>query len=106
MYLANRGYRVANYALVPNVEFPLHLLENTPDLFVVGLTTDAKRLSMVRRNRLQHMSDSQNETYADLDNINDELKSARNCFLHKIGQFWMCHAGLLRKQPLLFFIYM
>ena len=45
MYLANRGYRVANYALVPNVDFPLHLLESTPDLFIVGLTTDAKRLS-------------------------------------------------------------
>jgi len=80
MYLANRGYRVANYALVPNVEFPLRLLENIPDLFVVGLTTDAKRLSMVRRNRLQHMSDSQNETYADLDSISDELKSARRLF--------------------------
>jgi len=80
MYLANRGYRVANYALVPNVDFPLHLLEDRPDLFVVGLTTDAKRLSMVRRNRLQHMSDSQNDTYADLDNINDELKSARRLF--------------------------
>ena len=35
---------------------------------------------MVRRNRLQHMSDSQNETYADLDNISDELKSARRLF--------------------------
>ena len=80
MYLANRGYRVANYALVPNVDFPLHLLEVSPDLFVVGLTTDARRLSMVRRNRLQHMSDNQNETYANLDNINDELKSARRLF--------------------------
>ena len=85
MYLANRGYRVANYALVPNVDFPLHLLENAPDLLVVGLTTDAKRLSIVRRNRLQHMSDSQNGTYADLDNINDELKSARRLFS---GQNW------------------
>ena len=80
MYLANRGYRVANYALVPNVDFPLHLLDNTPDLFVVGLTTDAKRLSMVRRNRLQHMSDVQNDTYADIDTINDELRSARLLF--------------------------
>ena len=85
MYLANRGYRVANYALVPNVDFPLHLLENTPDLFVVGLTTDAKRLSMVRRNRLQHMSNSENDTYANLDNINNELKSARLLFT---GQNW------------------
>ena len=80
MYLANRGYRVANYALVPNVDFPMHLVENTPDLFVVGLTTDAKRLSIVRRNRLQHMSDNQNDSYADLDIINEELKSARRLF--------------------------
>ena len=80
MYLANRGYHVANYALVPNVDFPLHLVENTPDLFVVGLTTDAKRLSMVRRNRLQHMSDNQNDSYADFDIINEELKSARRLF--------------------------
>ena len=80
MYLANRGYRVANYALVPSVKFPLHLIENLPELFIVGLTTDAKRLSIVRRNRLQHMSNNQNETYADFDNINDELKSARRLF--------------------------
>ena len=80
MYLANRGYRVANYALVPSVKFPLHLIENLPELFIVGLTTDAKRLSIVRRNRLQHMSNNQNETYADFDKINDELKSARRLF--------------------------
>ena len=80
MYLANRGYRVANYALVPTVEFPIHLIESLPDLFIVGLTTDAKRLSIVRRNRLQHMSNNQNDSYADFDNINDELKSARRLF--------------------------
>ena len=39
-----------------------------------------QELSMVRRNRLQHMSTVKNDTYADLDNINDELKSARRLF--------------------------
>ena len=78
--MPNRRYRFANYSVVPNLDFPLHLLEIAHDLLVFGLTTDAKRLSMVRRNRLQHMSDSQNDTYADLDNINDELKSARRLF--------------------------
>ena len=104
MYLANRGYRVANYALVPNVD--LHLLEGSPDLFVVGLTTDAKRLSMVRRNRLQHMSDGQNETYANLDNISDELKSARRLFATQKWPVLDVSRRLLRKQPLLFYIYM
>ncbi len=80
MYLANRGYWVANYALVPNVDFPLHYLEAYPGLFVVGLTTDARRLAHVRRNRLQHLTDTQNESYADYDAISTELSKARRLF--------------------------
>ncbi len=80
MYLANRGYRVANYALVPHVGFPLKYVEGKTSLFIVGLTTDAKRLLQVRRNRLQHLSDNSNESYADFDSINDELTTARKLF--------------------------
>ena len=80
MYLANRGYRVANYALVPNVSFPLKHVEGKTSLFIVGLTTDAKRLLQVRRNRLQHLSDNSNESYANFDKINDELTNARKLF--------------------------
>ena len=80
MYLANRGYRVANYALVPHVSFPLKHVEGKTSLFIVGLTTDAKRLLQVRRNRLQHLSDNSNESYANFDNINDELTTARKLF--------------------------
>jgi regulator of PEP synthase PpsR (kinase-PPPase family) len=50
MYLAHRGYKVANYALVPKVPFPQHYLDGL-DLFVVGLTNDPKRLSQIRRTR-------------------------------------------------------
>ena len=42
MYLANRGYWIANYALVPGVPFPLQIVEKFPKLFIVGLTTDPK----------------------------------------------------------------
>jgi regulator of PEP synthase PpsR (kinase-PPPase family) len=80
MYLANRGYRVANYALVPHVSFPLKYVEGKTSLFIVGLTTDTKRLLQVRRNRLQHLSDNSNESYADFDSINDELTTARKLF--------------------------
>ena len=81
MYLANRGYRVANYALVPHVPFPLKYIEDKTSLFIVGLATDAKRLLQVRRNRLEHLSDYGNDGYADLDSINDELTNARKLFL-------------------------
>lgn len=80
MYLANRGYWVANYALVPNVAFPIVQLENHPHLLIVGLTSDAKRLAHVRRNRLQHLSDNQNKSYGDLEAISKELTDARRLF--------------------------
>ena len=80
MYLAHRGYRVANYALVPHVPFPLHHIADKSDILVVGLTTDASRLARVRRNRLRHMAAHENEEYADLASINRELSSARALF--------------------------
>ncbi len=80
MYLAHRGYRVANYALVPHVPFPIHHLEGLKDLLVVGLTTDAKRLARVRRSRLRHMAAHKNEHYADITSITKELAEARQLF--------------------------
>ena len=79
MYLANRGYFVGNYALVPDVPFPIAALEGQ-DLFVVGLTSDVKRLSQIRRNRLRHMADENNDSYAQDEHIQTELKNARRLF--------------------------
>ena len=80
MYLANRGYWIANYALVPGVPFPLQLMEKFPNLFIVGLTTDPKRLAHVRRNRLAHLTDKSNQNYADMEKISEELSAARRLF--------------------------
>jgi regulator of PEP synthase PpsR (kinase-PPPase family) len=79
MYLAHRGYKVANYALVPNVAFPSHYLDGL-NILVVGLTNDPKRLSQVRKNRQIAMSDNDNETYIDLEAITEEVRQARRLF--------------------------
>lgn len=79
MYLAHRGYKVANYALVPNVPFPSHYLDGV-NILVVGLTNDPKRLSQVRKNRQIAMSDDDNETYVDLEAISEEVRLARRLF--------------------------
>ena len=79
MYLANRGYKVANYALVPNVPFPQYCLDGIK-LFVVGLTNDPKRLSQIRRTRQNAMRDNDNENYADIEQITEEVRSARRLF--------------------------
>ena len=79
MYLANRGFRVANYALVPGVPFPIEHL-NGLQIFVVGLASDPKRLTQIRRNRLAHLSDEGNDIYADLDQVTREMQEARRLF--------------------------
>ena len=79
MYLAHRGYKVANYALVPHVPFPLHYLDGL-NLLVVGLTNDPKRLSQIRRTRQVAMADTDNQTYADIDQITEEIRNARRLF--------------------------
>ena len=79
MYLAHRGYKVANYALVPNVAFPLHYLDGV-NILVVGLTNDPKRLSQVRRTRQVAMADINNKTYADVEKITEEVRNARRLF--------------------------
>ena len=79
MYLAHRGYKVANYALVPKVPFPKHYLDGV-NLFVVGLTNDPKRLSQIRRTRQAAMHDKDNENYADIYQITEEVRNARRLF--------------------------
>ena len=79
MYLAHRGYKVANYALVPHIPFPLHYLDGL-NLLVIGLTNDPKRLSQIRRSRQVAMADMDNETYADVDQITEEIRNARRLF--------------------------
>ena len=76
MYLAHRGYKVANYALVPQVPFPLHYLSGL-NLLVVGLTNDPKRLSQIRRTRQLAMADTDNVTYVDVDQITEEVRHGR-----------------------------
>ena len=81
MYLAHRGYKVANYALVPNVPFPAHHIDGLK-LFIVGLTNDPKRLSVVRKTRQIAQSDESNITYTDLERITEEVRDARRLFAH------------------------
>ena len=79
MYLGHRGFKVANYALVPGIPFPIDKLPKK-NIFIIGLTTEPKRLMQVRKTRLQHLSNSSNPNYADLDIITNEVRDARKLF--------------------------
>src|SRR5687768_5434076 len=79
IYLANRGYKVANIPLVPEAPPPPSLFSLHHPL-VVGLTTNPDRLVQIRRNRLLALNQAPETDYVDLEAVNAELSFARRLF--------------------------
>ncbi|MFL6857864.1 MAG: pyruvate, water dikinase regulatory protein [Allosphingosinicella sp.] len=79
IYLANRGYKVANIPLVPEAPPPPSLFSLAHPL-VVGLTTNPERLVQIRRNRLLALNQPPETDYVDLEAVNAELAFARRLF--------------------------
>ncbi|HWH18849.1 MAG TPA: pyruvate, water dikinase regulatory protein [Allosphingosinicella sp.] len=79
IYLANRGYKVANVPLVPESPPPpsLFTLQNP---LVVGLTTNPDRLIQIRRNRLLSLNQAPETDYVDAEAVSAELAFARRLF--------------------------
>ena len=79
IYLANRGYKVANIPIVPESP-PPPLLYSLKHPFVVGLTTAADRLIQVRRNRLLSLNQAPETAYVNSGDVTQELQYARRMF--------------------------
>jgi regulator of PEP synthase PpsR (kinase-PPPase family) len=79
IYLANRGYKVANIPLVPESPPPANLFALTHPM-VVGLTTNIERLIQIRRNRLISLNQAPETDYVDVEAVNAELAFARRMF--------------------------
>jgi regulator of PEP synthase PpsR (kinase-PPPase family) len=82
IYLAHRGWRVANVPLVQGIDPPQELFQIDPGR-VVGLVIDPQRLVELRASRLRHMGQDPRAAYADYEQIEDELKYARRLFRHQ-----------------------
>ena len=93
IYLANRGYKVANIPLVPQSPPPAVLFSLKHPL-VVGLTTNPERLVQIRRNRLLSLNQAPETDYVDLEAVNAELAFARR----HVRRQWL--AGDRRHPPL------
>ena len=79
IYLANRGYKVANIPLVVESPPPKLLFELKHPL-VVGLTTSSDRLIQIRRNRLLSLNQMPGTAYVDQEAVALELAYARRMF--------------------------
>jgi [pyruvate, water dikinase]-phosphate phosphotransferase / [pyruvate, water dikinase] kinase len=79
IYLANRGFRVANIPIVVESPPPPSLFSVRRPL-VVGLTTSPERLIQVRRNRLLSLNQAPETNYVDGDHVTREVQYARRMF--------------------------
>lgn len=79
IYLAQRGYKVANVPLVPGIE-PPGVLAEPHGAFVVGLMASVERIADVRRNRVHLLADRELDDYVDRGRIANELNQSRKLF--------------------------
>jgi regulator of PEP synthase PpsR (kinase-PPPase family) len=79
LYLANRGYRVANIPIVPGVAVPETLFQ-LKDPLIVGLTNDPGRLVQVRKSRLLSLNEQAETDYVDIERVKEEVAEARRMF--------------------------
>jgi len=79
IYLANRGYKVANIPLVMESPPPPSLFSLRHPM-VVGLTTAPRRLVEIRRNRLLSLNERTETAYVDEERVEQEVAFARRIF--------------------------
>ena len=80
IYLANKGYKVANIPIIPNKNLPKELIKNSKKTFVVGLVCEAGRLLDVRRNRIQSMNEERPVNYTNEIEISNEVEKSKKIF--------------------------
>ena len=80
IYLANRGYKVANIPLILNKDIPKHLIESSKKTCTIGLVCDVARLSDVRRNRIHSMHEDRPSDYTNEKKIKNELENSKELF--------------------------
>ncbi len=86
MYLAHKGYKVANVPLVRGIEPPEELFQIDQSK-IVGLTIDTRRLVEIRTSRLINMRQSPRGSYADYQQVEDEIAYSRQ--LYRQHPEWM-----------------
>jgi regulator of PEP synthase PpsR (kinase-PPPase family) len=79
IYLANRGFKVANIPIVPESPPPTTLFALRHPM-VVGLTTSPERLIQVRRNRLLSLNQQDETSYVEHEAVQREVAYARRMF--------------------------
>lgn len=79
MYLAHKGYKVANVPLVMGIDPPEELFQIEQSK-IVGLVIDPKRLVEIRTSRLINMRQSPRGSYADYHLVEEEVAFCKRLY--------------------------
>ncbi|HJV65328.1 MAG TPA: pyruvate, water dikinase regulatory protein [Geomonas sp.] len=79
MYLAHKGYKVANVPIIKGIDPPPELEQVEPER-VVGLIIDTQRLVDIRSARLRNLRQSPRGNYADYQQVEEELTYCRRYY--------------------------
>ena len=79
IYLANKGFKVANIPLVANTQLPEELFVFKKPI-IIGLIKDPRSLMQVRQTRLKMMGEKTQTSYDDINHIKFEISQARLIF--------------------------
>lgn len=85
MYLANRGVKVANLPIIPEVPTPPEL-HRIPVRKIVGLTINGSKLAGIRKERVRTMGVRGDSDYSDVSRILGELSHAQRLY-NELGCF-------------------
>lgn len=77
IFLAHKGYKVANLPLMPEVKPPQELFRIKNGL-IVGLSMEPEQMLRIRNERLRTLGLSPGAKYAGLERITEELRYARS----------------------------
>ena len=84
IYLANRGFKTANFPIVPGIPIPQELEKTTPNNtnapLIVGLIATPDRIVQIRQNRLLSLNASDESDYVDRQSVADEIANSRRVF--------------------------
>lgn len=79
IYLAYRGYKVANVPIIKDVPVPKELKQVDRNK-IVGITISSQKLVQLRESRLIKLGRPLSEEYANINRVNEELEYCRNYF--------------------------
>ena len=79
IYLANKGYKVANIPLVNKNSIP-EKIKSISKSCIIGLTAEPERLSDIRKNRITSLKETAGKNYTNLQKIYEEVNNSKKTF--------------------------